>query len=56
LDGLLRRIGLKTGGGSKPDRINRLLEHFASLDGVAVQDAHSAAPAPQVEGEISAEP
>jgi hypothetical protein len=53
LDGLLRRVGLKAGGGSKPDRIDRLLGHLASLDGVAAPEAHSAAPAPQSEEEIS---
>jgi hypothetical protein len=53
LDGVLRRAELKAGGGSKSDRIDRLLEHFASLDGGAPARAHSAAPAPHVEDEVS---
>ena len=51
LDGVLRRADLKTAGGSKTDRIDRLIEHFASLDGQAARAGHSAAPAPQVEDE-----
>lgn len=42
LDVILRRVDLKTGG-SKSDRIERLIEHFASLDEVAFRVAHSAA-------------
>ncbi len=45
LDVVLRRISLKTGG-SKADRINRLIEHFESLDDAAVNAAQSVATQP----------
>jgi hypothetical protein len=43
LDVILRRVDLKTGG-SKSDRIERLVEHFAVLDEVAFRAAQSVAP------------
>jgi hypothetical protein len=42
LDVVLRRVNLKTGG-SKSDRIGRLVDHFESLDDAAVHTAQSAA-------------
>jgi len=54
LEVILRRLDLKPGG-SKPDRIERLVQHFASLDEVTFQATHVAAraPLPSKEGPVA---